>query len=70
MVYPRYFATLGIPIVKGRDFKEDDLRLDSARVVVVNETFVREFLEGRDPLGDAHGLFEFASSEAMPSREA
>ena len=62
MVYPRYFATLGIPIVKGRDFTEDDLRLDSARVVVVNETFVREFLDGRDPLGDAHGLFEFASS--------
>lgn len=62
MVYPRYFATLGIPIVKGRDFMEDDLRLDSARVVVVNQAFAREFLDGRDPLGDAHGLFEYASS--------
>jgi predicted permease len=56
IVYPRYFATIGIPIVKGRDFNEDDLRPGAARVVLVNEAFVREILDGREPLGTGHGV--------------
>jgi predicted permease len=56
IVYPRYFATMGIPIVKGRDFTDDDLRPDAARVVLVNEPFVREILGGREPLGVDHGV--------------
>jgi predicted permease len=56
IVYPRYFATMGIPIVKGRDFNDDDLRTDAACAVIVNERFVREMLNGRDPLGVAHGV--------------
>jgi predicted permease len=56
IVYPRYFATMGLPVVKGRDFTEDDLRADAASVVLVNEAFVREFLHGREPLGEGHGL--------------
>ena len=56
IVYPRYFATMGIPIVKGRDFTDDDLRPDAARAVLVNEPFVREVLNGREPLGVAHGV--------------
>ena len=56
IVYPRYFATMGIPIVKGRDFSDDDLRPDAAAAVLVNEPFVREVLNGREPLGVAHGV--------------
>ncbi len=56
IVYPRYFATMGIPIVKGRDFTDDDLRPDAAPAVLVNEPFVREVLNGREPLGIAHGV--------------
>ena len=56
IVYPRYFATMGLPIVRGRDFTEDDLRTDAPPAVVVNEPFVREFLQGREPLGVGHGL--------------
>jgi putative ABC transport system permease protein len=56
IVYPRYFATMGIPIVKGRDFNDDDLRPGSARAVLVNEPFVREILHGREPIGVAHGV--------------
>jgi putative ABC transport system permease protein len=56
IVYPRYFATLGLPVVKGRDFNEDDLRPDALSVVLVNEAFVRELLQGHEPLGEGHGL--------------
>jgi hypothetical protein len=56
VVYPRYFETIGIPIVKGRDFSEDDLRAGAPRAVIVNEAFVRDVLGGREPLGTGHGV--------------
>ena len=68
MVYPHYFDALGIPIVRGRDFGEGDLRSDSARVVVVNEAFVRELLLDRDPLGTSHGLIEYAGGRGTEVR--
>jgi hypothetical protein len=39
MVYPKYFATMGIPMVAGRDFNERDLGESSPPVIVVNEVF-------------------------------
>jgi putative ABC transport system permease protein len=56
IVYPRYFATIGVPIVKGRDFNEDDLRPGAAHAVIVNDAFVREILNDGEPLGTAHGI--------------
>ena len=47
---PRYFETLGIEIVKGRAFTERDIAT-SSQVCIVNEEFVRRFLNGREPLG-------------------
>ena len=50
LVSPRYFATLGIPILAGRDFDERD----SSRVphvVIVNETFARQHFPGENPIG-------------------
>jgi putative ABC transport system permease protein len=58
IVYPRYFATMGIPVVKGRDFNEDDLRPGALFAVLVNEAFVREYLRGREPLGNHHGVLQ------------
>ena len=63
IVYPRYFATMGFPIVKGRDFNDDDLRADAAPVVIVNEAFARDILGGREPLGADHGV-----TRARPGR--
>jgi predicted permease len=37
-----YFATMGIPILAGRDFRATDTP-DSARVSIVNETFARHY---------------------------
>jgi predicted permease len=53
-VTPGFFATLGIRIVAGRDFDERDSRPDSEggrRSAIVNEAFVKRYLDGRYPLG-------------------
>jgi predicted permease len=50
IVSARYFATLRIPIVSGREFgEEDDGR--APRVAVVNEAFAHRFWPGQDALG-------------------
>ena len=49
-ISPTYFQTMGIPLVKGRSFNESDTA-DSPHVVIVNQTFSRQFLNGADPLG-------------------
>ena len=45
-----YFATLRIPIVRGRGFAERDT-LNSTRVAVINETLGRQMFPGEDPIG-------------------
>ena len=45
-----YFKTLQTPIVAGRDFDERDTET-TPRVAIVNETFVRRYFEGRQPIG-------------------
>jgi predicted permease len=49
-VSPAYFATLGIPLLRGRDFAESDSTHSSA-VAIVNTAFVTQILDGRSPLG-------------------
>jgi predicted permease len=45
IVGPNYFATMGIPIVAGRDFNAQD-REGSPQVVIVNEVFARRYFGG------------------------
>jgi putative ABC transport system permease protein len=45
-----YFATLGIPLTRGRFFGPEDTPAAPARVVV-NEAFVRRFFPSEEPLG-------------------
>ncbi|MEA2560439.1 MAG: hypothetical protein QOH06_1943 [Acidobacteriota bacterium] len=47
---PRYFATLGIPLRRGRDVAETDLR-EQPYVAVVSESFVQRHWPNQDPLG-------------------
>jgi predicted permease len=49
-VTPGYFSTLQIPLRRGRMFTRADAE-QSQQVVMVNETFVRRFFPGEDPLG-------------------
>ena len=50
IVSPRYFAALGIPLLAGRDFTDQD---DSThpRVAIINETMAKRFWPGQDPVG-------------------
>src|SRR5262249_51775518 len=49
-VTPGYFATMGIPVRRGRVFTAAD-STDQPKVVVVNETLARGFFRDRDPIG-------------------
>jgi len=49
-VGPRYFETMGIPFLLGRDFGKQD-REGSPGVVIINETMARRFFAGQNPLG-------------------
>ena len=49
-VDPAFFETMGIPLLEGRAFSEDD-RPGSLPVVVLNETAAGRFWPGESPLG-------------------
>jgi len=49
-VGPGYFAALGIPVVRGRDFTAQD-DTASPYVIVVNERFAERFWPGQDAVG-------------------
>jgi len=45
-----YFQTLGMPLLAGRDFGQQDSPT-SPKVAVINEEFARQFGKGADPVG-------------------
>ncbi len=49
-VSPSYFATMGIPLVSGREFLRSDDEA-GALVAVVNETMAAQFWKDKDPIG-------------------
>ena len=49
MVTPDYYRTFGIQITRGRAFTDQD-REGGVRVAIVNDTFVKRYLAGVDPL--------------------
>jgi putative ABC transport system permease protein len=50
VVTPRYFETMGIPLLSGRDVADTDTR-QSPNVVVINDAFARRHFAGENPLG-------------------
>jgi predicted permease len=69
-ISPNYFATMGVPIVQGRDFTEKDTqrvlhmkgrppRNEDYYVpatIIVNETFAKKYFAGRSPIGRHLGM--------------
>jgi putative ABC transport system permease protein len=54
-VGPRFFGKAGIPLIAGREILDTDTAA-APKVVVVNETFVKEFFGGRNPVGHRLGF--------------
>ncbi len=52
-ISPGYFPTMRTPILAGRNFTKDDTKT-SLHVAIVNETLVRKFFPGVDPLGKTY----------------
>jgi len=49
-VSPGFFSAMGTRIVQGRDFGPQDVP-GAAPSVIVNQTFVKRYLDGKDPIG-------------------
>lgn len=67
-ISPNYFATLGVPILNGRDFRPSDTGEVNHRpddpfgwnptTIMVNETFAKKYFPGRNPVGMHVGFGE------------
>lgn len=62
IVTPDYVDALGIRVTKGRNFTEYDTQ-SSPRVAMVNESFVKRFFPGADPIGQ-----RIAFDELIPGK--
>jgi macrolide transport system ATP-binding/permease protein len=54
-VSPRFLDAIGVPILRGREFTEQDTTTSQA-VALVNQTFVKRFFPNEDPLGKHCGI--------------
>ena len=50
VIEANYFRTMGIPVTNGRDFEDRDEH-KSTPVVIVTDTFARQFFPGENPIG-------------------
>jgi predicted permease len=63
-VTPGYFATLGIPVRRGRDIEESDAG-DRQFVAVVSESFVKRYWPNDDPASALGRHFTFALNDRV-----
>jgi putative ABC transport system permease protein len=68
IVLPEYFRTMGIRLIKGRDFNARD-DLNGRPVAIINETLARRFFPNEDPLGKRIRPDIAGGPEAPPIRE-
>jgi len=61
---PQFFATFGLPLLKGRDFNAQDLP-DSPKVVIVNDSVARRFFGNVNPLGQRISLENYRDLEII-----
>lgn len=63
-VTPRYFRLMGIPLVRGRFFREEDSRTSSP-VAIISESLAQLYFHDQDPLGKRL-VFAFPPKSAVP----
>src|SRR5262249_31291897 len=64
LVSPAFFETLGIPLLRGRGFTDDD-RAGTTHVAVINRAFAERFFPGQEPIGRRLMFGERASHEIV-----
>jgi putative ABC transport system permease protein len=69
MVTPQFYETLGIRILRGRAFTEQD-RAGGVPVAIVNETFVKAYLPDVDPLTQRVRMQPFVYGISPPGLES
>jgi putative ABC transport system permease protein len=67
LVTPGWFAAYGIRILEGRDIDQHDTA-GAPHVAIVNQTFVREYFPGRDPIGAIIAYPNFTTGPSIPPR--
>jgi macrolide transport system ATP-binding/permease protein len=60
----RFLDSIGVPIVRGRGFTEDD-ESGQQQVAIVNQTFAKRFFHKEDPIGKRFGINGQAYSGAF-----
>jgi len=50
LVSPGYFGAMGVPLLRGRDFTEED-RPDTPNVAIISENLAKQYFPGQDPIG-------------------
>ena len=68
MVGPRYFSSLRVPIVAGREILDSDQGAAS-KVCVINQAFAKQFFAGRNPLGLHISIFEESAGDRVTTYE-
>ena len=63
-VSQRFLPSIGVPIVRGRNFSAQDSQ-SSTPVVLVNQSFARYFFPNQDPIGKHFGLVSPKNSGAF-----
>ncbi|MGH9218139.1 MAG: ABC transporter permease, partial [Vicinamibacterales bacterium] len=66
LVGPRYFETIGLPLVRGRALNRTD-GAPGHEAVVVNQRFVARHVNGEHPLGLRIRLIDASSRDAKPA---
>ena len=70
-VSPEFFATLGVPIIEGRDFNDGD-KDGSERVVIISQSLARQLYPGQDAVNRTmwwtDGVMKFIGISTEPRR--
>ena len=63
-VSPGFFHTMGMSVVRGRTFTEDENRRDAVPVIVINQALADRYFPGQNPIGKhvAYGFWHGASA--------
>ena len=64
LVSPGYFATMKVPLLRGREFTEGDTP-KTTPAIVINEALARSYFKGQDPIGQRMSFDKVPTPKSM-----